>query len=302
MSLDSKKEAEKQLVDRYGETWGMNHPGFIAGEGVSWERLKIDIDKEAEAERARIAGQYIRPWTSAEAAGLLSMNQKVFRVLATMDSATGPLVEDDGKHAAIRLSHLLEWAEGVPKVRRWREFRGDEELLGREKVWSARSTFKVVKSARIDLNLIAGKVTSLDLSHLTPQELGALRDLLRGGSSAIQLDGHGVAMLMPSTLPHALGMPWMDEALRQDYVARYRGLLEEAREESSKRLVLVNERISSAAAEDGVSNAEEALEALLAVWREEENELRLLQSEVRSELLDLALPPAAPGRRNPFRF
>jgi len=188
MSLDSKKEAEEQLVERYRETWGMSHAAFRAGEGVSWKRLKMDIDREVEAERAPKAGQLIRPWTSAEAAGLLSMNQKVFRVLATMDSATGPLLQDDGKHASISAARLFEWAEGVPKVRRWREYRRDEDLLGVKIVRSAEATFKVLKGARIDLNLIAGKVTSLDLSHLSLEELDALRELLRGGSSAIQLD------------------------------------------------------------------------------------------------------------------
>lgn len=302
MSLDSKKEAEEQLVERYGETWGMSHPAFRAGEGVSWKRLKIDVDREVEAEQAPKPGQLIRPWTSAEAAGLLSMNQKVFRVLATMDSATGPLLQDDGKHASISIARLLKWAEGVPKVRRWREFRRDEDLLGVQTVKSAEATFKMVRGARIDLNLIAGKVTSLDLSHLSLEELDALRELLRGGSSAIQLDERNVAMLVPSTLPKALGMPWEDEALKQEYVSRYRGLLEEAREESSQRLAVASAQISSASAEDGVGEAQEALDALVAAWREEERELAHLQSEIRSELLNLTLPPAVPGKRVPFRF
>ncbi len=302
MSLDSKKEAEEQLVERYRDTWGMSHPGFRAGEGVSWKRLKIDIDKEVEAEQAPKPGQLIRPWTSAEAAGLLSMNQKVFRVLATMDSATGPLLQDDGKHASISVTRLLEWAEGVPKVRRWREFRRDEDLLGVRKVRSAKATFKMVKGGRIDLNLIAGKVTSLDLSHLSQEELDGLRELLRGGSSATQLDERNVPMLMPSTLPEALGMPWVDEALRQGYVDRYGGLLGELREESSKRLALVSAQISSASAEDGIGEAQEALDALVATWREEEHELTHLQSEIRSELVNLRLPPNVPARRAPLRF
>ncbi len=302
MSLDSKKEAEEQLVERYGDTWGMSHPGYRAGEGVSWKRLKIDIDREVEAEQAPKAGQLIRPWTSAEAAGLLSMNQKVFRVLAAMDSATGPLLQDDGKHASISVARLLEWAEGVPKVRRWREFRRDEDLLGVKIFRSAESTFKVLKGARIDLNLIAGKVTSLDLSHLSQEELDALRELLRGGSSAIQLDERSVAMLMPSTLPKALSMPWEDEALKQGYVDRYSGLLGEARAESSQRLALVSAQISNASAEEGVGEAQEALDALVAIWREEEHELAHLQSEIRSELLNLTLPPAVPGKRVPFRL
>lgn len=307
MSLDSKQEAEKQLLKRYRETWGQKHPEFLAGEGVSWERLKNDIDQEAKAAKAKTKVELSPPWTSAQAAGLLGINQKVFRVLATMDSETGPLLADDGKHAAIGLPRLLEWAEGVigaPKVRRWRESRRDEDLLGRTIKRPAAATFQVVKKAQIKLGLVEGKVSTLDLSHLSEEERVALAALLRGARGALQQDERGIMMLMhkEAALPEAFKLPWADETLKEDGVGRYKELLESAQGELAQLLARVEQDIREAVPQEENPTAQVARAALLDTWEEERRDVQMLQSEVRMALLDLTLPAATGQARKPCPF
>lgn len=307
MSLDSIKDAEKELLKRYKKTWGQKHPEFLAGKGVSWKRLKDDFDKEAAAEKTEKNVQFTAPWSSAEAAGLLGLNQKVFRALATMDSKTGSLIVGEGKHVSIRLCRLLEWAEGMTdaaKVRRWRESRNDEDLLGKTTPSSPAAAFRIVKNVRIEFGLIEGKVTSLDLSHLSDAERAKITEILRGGRGAIQHDERGLAMLTPvaSTLPEAFRMQWTDEALKSEYVERYQGLLESAQDELALHLERVKEDIRDAGSDEEGSPGALALAALLDMWKDEERDVQELHSEVRAELLDISLPPAVPTTRTPFRF
>ncbi|HDS1560334.1 TPA: hypothetical protein ACOEBN_002213 [Stenotrophomonas maltophilia] len=309
MSLDSKQEAETQLLKRYRKTWGQKHPAFLAGEGVSWKRLKNDIDQEAKAAKAKTKVELSPPWTSAQAAGLLGINQKVFRVLATMDSETGPLLADDGKHAAIGLPRLLEWAEGVrgaPKVRRWRESRRDEDLLGAT-VKRPAATFQVVKKTQIRLGLVDGKVSTLDLSHLSEEERVALAALLRGARGALQQDERGVVMFMQkeATLPEAFTLPWADEALKKDCAGRYKELLESAQGELAQLLARVEQDIRKAreaVAQEESPTAQAVQAAMLDMWRGEERDVQMLQSEVREALFDLTLPAATGQARKPCPF
>ena len=98
-----------------------------------------------------------KPWTSAEAAGLLNLSQKVFREFAKGSSPTGPLLPDDRTHAAIGIARLLEWADAHPRLRRWRESRETGKPLGQRVPMPPQTRFKVVQEVQVDFSLIEGK-------------------------------------------------------------------------------------------------------------------------------------------------
>lgn len=311
MSLDSKQEVLAKLISRYSETYGPGNPEFMSGKGVSWARLKQDVEKEAVADRqARAAARAgrtppsePRPWTSAEAAGLLNLSQKAFRELAKNDSSTGPLLVDDGTHAAVSTSRLLDWADAYPRIRRWRESREDGDILGRTAPMPPQARFKLLQESVLDITLVEGKVSSLDLSKLSAGERDALLDLFRAKGGALQEDSRGIVMLQQATLPEAFKLPWADLALKDEWVSEYTRALEGVKSELQERLQRVQNVIPHLSLEDGKADAQDAYTALVEQWSEEGRALVMQVSEVRGAILDVTLPPAGPPiERPPFRF
>lgn len=311
MSLDSKREVLVKLIERYRETYGPGNPEFMSGKGVSWARLKRDVEKEAVADhQARVAARAgrarpseSRPWTSAEAAGLLNLSQKAFRELAKSDSPTGPLLIDDGTHTAVPISRLLEWADAYPRIRRWRESREDGEVLGRKAPMPASARFKVLKEGKVNISLIEGRVSSLNLSEWSAEEREALLDLFRARGGALQEDSRGIVMLQQATLPEALKLPWADLAHKNEWVEQYTVALEGIQRELQERLQRVQNVIPSLSLEDDKADAQDAHKALKEQWAEESRALEMQVREVRGAILDVTLPPAGPPiERHPFRF
>lgn len=311
MSLDSKQEVLAKLIERYSETYGPGNPEFMSGKGVSWERLKLDVKKEADADhRARAAARSghkppseSRPWTSAEAAGLLNLSQKAFRELAKSDSPTGSLLVDDGTHTAVSTSRLLEWADAYPRIRRWRESREDGDILGRTAPMPPQARFKLLQESVVDITLVEGKVSSLDLSKLSADERDALLDLFRAKGGALQEDSRGIVMLQQATLPEAFKLPWADLTLKNEWVSQYTGALEGIRSELQQHLQRVKNVIPNLTPEEDKVDAQDAHKALVEQWAEESRALEMQVSEVRGAILDVTLPPAGPPiERHPFRF
>ncbi|WP_068832935.1 hypothetical protein [Xanthomonas graminis] len=311
MSLDSKQEVLAKLIERYRETYGSENPEFMSGKGVSWARLKRDVEKEAVADRqARAAARAgrrrpseSRPWTSAEAAGLLNLSQKAFRELAKNDSPTGPLLVDDGTHTAVPISRLLEWADAYPRIRRWRESREDGEVLGRKAPMPPSARFKVLKEGKVNITLIEGRVSSLNLSGWSAEEREALLDLFRAKGGALQEDSRGIVMLQQVTLPEAFKLPWADLALKDECVSEYTRALEGIKREFDGRRQWIQEVIANLSLEDDKADAQDAHDALVEQWAEEGRELEIQAKEVRGAILDVSLPHAAPPiERPPFRF
>lgn len=311
MSLDSKHEVLPKLIKRYRDTYGPGNPEFMSGKGVSWARLKRDVEKEAVADhQARVAARAgrarpseSRPWTSAEAAGLLNLSQKAFRELAKSDSPTGPLLIDDGTHTAVPISRLLEWADAYPRIRRWRESREDGDILGRTAPMPPQARFKLLQESVVDITLVEGKVSSLDLSKLSAGARDALLDLFRAKGGALQEDSRGVVMLQQTTLPDAFKSPWADLALKNEWVSQYTGALGGIQSELRERLQRVQNVISNLSLEDDKVDAQDAHKALVEQWAEESRALKMQISEVRGAILDVTLPPPGPPiERPPFRF
>ncbi|WP_141696885.1 hypothetical protein [Xanthomonas translucens] len=311
MSLDSKQEVLAKLIERYSETYGPGNSEFMSGKGVSWARLKRDVEKEAVADhQARVAARAgrarpseSRPWTSAEAAGLLNLSQKAFRELAKSDSPTGPLLVDDGTHTAVSISRLLEWADAYPRIRRWRESREDGDILGRTAPMPPQARFKLLQESVVDITLVEGKVSSLDLSKLSAGERDALLDLFRAKGGALREDSRGIVMLQQATLADAFKLPWDDLTLKNEWVSQYTGALEGIKSEIRERLQRVQNVIAHLSLEDDKADAQHAHRALVEQWTEEGRELEMQANEVRGAILDVTLPPAGPPiERPPFRF
>ncbi|CAH2707526.1 hypothetical protein NCPPB1935_07100 [Xanthomonas campestris pv. nigromaculans] len=311
MSLDSKQEVLVKLIKRYRETYAPGNPEFMSGKGVSWARLKRDVEKEAVADQqARVAARAgrarpseSRPWTSAEAAGLLNLSQKAFRELAKSDSPPGPLLVDDGTHTAVPISRLLEWADAHPRVRRWRESREDGEVLGRKAPMPPSARFKVLKEGKVNITLIEGRVSSLNLAGWSAEEREALLDLFRAKGGALREDSRGIVMLQQATLADAFKLPWDDLTLKNEWVSQYTGALEGIKSEIQERLQRVQNVIPHLSLEHDKADAQDAHKALVEQWIEEGRALEMQVSEVRGAILDVTLPPAGPPiERPPFRF
>jgi len=244
-----------------------------------------------------------KPWTSAEAAGLLNLSQKVFREFAKGSSPTGPLLPDDRTHAAIGIARLLEWADAHPRLRRWRESRETGKPLGQRVPMPPQTRFKVVQEVQVDFSLIEGKVSSLDLSKWSEEEREMFLHIWRSKAGALQVDERGIAMLQTATLPHVLQQPWVDQVLKDVWVNQYTKTLGDIQSELQAHFAQVQGAIPHLALEEGREDGEDAYQTLVKQWTDAGRELAEQMSEVRAAILDVTLPPAQPRRKPPpFRF
>ncbi|WP_340650069.1 hypothetical protein [Pseudoxanthomonas winnipegensis] len=309
MSANSIKDVEKALLKRYSETYGRNDETFRAGLGVSWAKLKDTVDREAAAERAEIAakqsGKKVRsvaiPYTAEECAGLLKLPHKVFNELARADGPSGRLVPEQASGrsrvvASIGLVRLLEWADGVPKVRDWRASRQDGAILGATKALpEIRSTFQELVHGKVRVVLTDQEgsevVAWIDLEQRTSSAKALLKAFLREQARVVEVDARGFAALSQQemTIPWAFSLPWAHPTLRAALLILYIQFLTQLE-------ALLVQRESEALEEI------KELKARLAVIEDAAKTVTLLKAELRAAAIEASLPASYRAKKGRPRF
>jgi hypothetical protein len=320
MSLNSVQGAETALLERYAQTFGRTNVAFQRGEGVTWAKLKSDIDAEVNAERreaddrriGRKPRSHAVPYTSAQAAGLFKVHQKRFVELARAESPAGRLSDKPGEHVVVGLVRLLEWAACVPALAGWRAFREDGQRLGRRSAAeeSLLRYMSLTKDRIAVRSIRAGgengpeaiQVVEVDLGAMSSPVRALFLDLLQR-AEAVQVDVRNVPMaLMSATLPATFSMPWTNEALKEVWVERFKHVVRELQSHMGRRESELWDTLRAMTAhgeEEGTAPDQLLSDGL----RAEASELQQAQAHARALLMGLGLPAALEGGgRTPFRF